>query len=114
MWNDSHRTSTECCQKSSDFQKGKKIPTWEEKREETERNWDGICERGKLTARWEGSSLVERPARREGELWSLGGNWFAEGKVESVGTTSQLRQTGTGCRGWGFRGHGQEVAWSGL
>ena len=28
MWNDSYRTPTECWQKTSDFPKGKKLPTY--------------------------------------------------------------------------------------
>lgn len=97
MWNDSHRISTECCQ-IPDFPKGnKKISTYvgrtEEKREkerERERSQDRTstlgrsCERGQVSAHWEGHSLAERPARTEGEFQSLrgiGSNQFAEDKL---------------------------------
>ena len=47
MWNSSYRTPTECWQKTSDFQKGKKIPTYlgraKEKRNKRQKNRDGTC-----------------------------------------------------------------------
>ena len=45
----------------------------------------GSCERGKVSTYWEVASLVDKPARTEGEYWSLRGehsNQFAEGKAE--------------------------------
>ena len=95
MWNSSHRTSTERWQKTSDFQKGKKLLMYlgsakEKKKREREKiemqpaPLGGSCERRKVSTHWEVPSLG-RSAGTEGELQSLGeerSNWFAEGKVE--------------------------------
>ena len=78
MWNDSYRTSTECWQKTSDFPKGKKIPTYLGRAKEKRKNRDkklgmgptslgGSCEGGKVSTqespfiggngRWAGGSF---------------------------------------------------------
>ena len=99
MWNDSHRTSTEHRQKTSDFQKGKKISTklgrTKEKRKEKKKRekeirtetvpLGGSSKKRKFSAPWEVPTLEGRSARTEGELQGLRGecrNWFTEGKVE--------------------------------
>ena len=71
MWNNSYRTPTECWQKTSDFPKGKKLPTYQGKAKEIKKNRDKIirtgptlmgrtCEGGKVSTHYEASSLVER------------------------------------------------------
>ena len=40
MWNNSYRTPNECCQKTSDFPKGKKIPTYLGRAKEKRKNRD--------------------------------------------------------------------------
>ena len=51
MWNNSYRTPTECWQKTSDFPKGKKLPTYlgraKEKRKHREKNRDRTCTSGR-------------------------------------------------------------------
>ena len=60
MWNNSYRTTTECWQKTSDFPKGKKLPTYLGRAKEKRKNRDkrigtgptllgGICEGGKVS-----------------------------------------------------------------
>ena len=59
-WNNSYRTLTECWQKTSDFPKGKKIPTYLGREKEKRKKRDkrigtgpaplgGTCERGKAS-----------------------------------------------------------------
>ena len=63
MWNNSYRTPTERWQKTSDFTKGKKLPTYlgkaKEKRKHREKRIEtgpsplgGSCEGGKLSTHW--------------------------------------------------------------
>ena len=52
MWNNSYRTPIECWQKTSDFPKGKKIPTYlgrakEKRKKQRQKNRDGNCTSGK-------------------------------------------------------------------
>nr|XP_058911409.1 pyruvate dehydrogenase (acetyl-transferring) kinase isozyme 1, mitochondrial isoform X3 [Kogia breviceps] len=57
MWNNSYRTPTECWQKTSDFPKGKKLPTYLGRaKEKTDKRigtgpapWGGSCEGGKAS-----------------------------------------------------------------
>ena len=46
MWNNSYRTPTECWQKTSDFPKGKKLPTYLHRAKEKRKNRDKRIERG--------------------------------------------------------------------
>ena len=90
MWNDSHRTSTECWQRTSDFWNGKKISTWlgrtnEEKREREKGIGTGsVPSEGAVREEsflHPGSPLT---GGTEGELHLRGerNNQFAEGKME--------------------------------
>ena len=51
MWNNSYRTPTGCWQKTSDFPKGKKLPTYlgrvKEKRKNRDKRRDGTCTSGR-------------------------------------------------------------------
>ena len=52
MWNNSYRTPTECWQKTSDFPKGKKIPTYlgrakEKRKKQRQKNRDGTYTSGR-------------------------------------------------------------------
>ena len=52
MWNNSYRTTTERWQKTSDFPKGKKLPTYlgrakEKKKKQRQKNRDGTCTSGR-------------------------------------------------------------------
>ena len=52
MWNNFYRTPTECWQKTSDFPKGKKLPTYlgrakEKKKKQRQKNRDGTCTSGR-------------------------------------------------------------------
>ena len=60
MWNNSYRTPTECWQKTSDFPKGKKLPTYlvrakekrktrdkRKKKNQRQKNRDGTCTSGR-------------------------------------------------------------------
>ena len=84
MWNNSYRTPTECWQKTSDFPKGKKHPTYlgraKEKRKKTEtKSRDGICTSGRELWRRKSFHTLGRPFTgrdggwAEGKLWSHGG-----------------------------------------
>ena len=72
MWNNSYRTPTEHKQKTSDFPKGKRIPTYLGRAKEKRKNRDkrigtemvpaplgGSCEGGKVTIHKEAPSLAE-------------------------------------------------------
>ena len=70
MWNSFYRTPTECWQKTSDFPKGKKLPTYLGRAKEKRKNRDkrigmgpaplgGSCEGGKVSTHWEAPSLAE-------------------------------------------------------
>ena len=97
MWNNSYRTPTECWQKTSDFPKGKKIPTYLCRAKEKRKNrvkrigmgpapQGGSCEGGKFpntrkSLHW----WREGVGREGGKLRSHGGersNRGADGKVE--------------------------------
>ena len=96
MWNNSYRTLTECWQKTSDFPKGKKLPTYLGGTKEKRKNRDkrigtepaplgGSCEGGKVSTHYEVPSLVEMGGWAGGKLRSHGGERShrgAEGKVE--------------------------------
>ena len=71
MWKNSYRTPTGHWQKSSDFPKGKKLPTYLGRAKEKRKNRDkrigtgpallgGSCEGGKVSTHKEAPSLVER------------------------------------------------------
>ena len=70
MWNNSYTTPTERWQKTSDFSKGKKLPTYldraKEKRKTTDKSIGtgpapvgGSCEGGKVSTHYEAPSLAE-------------------------------------------------------
>ena len=104
MWNDSYRTPTEHWQKTSDFPKGKKKPTYLVRAKEKRKNRDkrigtgpaplgGSCEGGKVSTHQEAPSLVEMGVWAGGKLWSHGGernNRGAEGKVERFPHSRQV------------------------
>ena len=74
MWNSSYRTPTECWQKTSDFPKGKKLPTYLGRaKEKTETK-----EQGRNLHQWEGAVKEERfpHTRKPLRGWKL---WEAEG-----------------------------------
>ena len=95
-WNNSYRTPTERWQKTSDFPKGKKIPTYLGRAKEKRKNRDkrigtgpvplgGSCEGGKVSTHYEAPSLVETGGWAGGKLRSHGGERShrgAEGKAE--------------------------------
>ena len=58
MWNNSYRTPTECWQKTSDFPKGKKIPTYLE-------SWGKPTRRGGAKINGEPHELCEQRRERE-------------------------------------------------
>ena len=73
MWNSSYRTPTERWQKTSDFPKGKKLPTYLGRAKEKRKNRDkrigtepvpvgASCEGGKVSTHEEAPSLVEMGA----------------------------------------------------
>ena len=89
MWNSSYRTPVECWQKTSDFPKGKKLPTYLGRAKEKRKNRDkrigtgpaplgGSCEGGKVSTHQEAPSLVE-----------MRGGWG-----ESFGATEESTATG--------------------
>ena len=96
MWNNSYRTPTERWQKTSDFPKGKKHPTYLGRAIEKRKNRDkrigtrpapvgGSCEGGKVSTHCEAPSWAETAGGRGGKLRSHGGehsNRCAEGKAE--------------------------------
>ena len=93
MWNNSYRTPTECWQKTSDFPKGKKIPTYLSRAKEKRKNRDKRIGMGPapLGGSWEGGKVSshqetrQRLGWRRGKLQSHGGecsNKGAEGKAE--------------------------------
>ena len=96
MWNNSYRTPAECWQKTSDFPKGKKLPTYLGRAKEKRNNRDkrigtgpapvgGSCEGGKVSTHKEAPSLEETAGGRGGKLRSHGGERShrgAEGKAE--------------------------------
>ena len=82
MWNNSYRTPTECWQKTSDFPKGKKLPTYLGRAKEKRKNRDkrigtapaplgGNCKGGKVSTPKEAPSLVETgvAGREASEPW---------------------------------------------
>ena len=96
MWNSSYRTPTERWQKTSDFPKGKKIPTYlgrakEKKEKQRQKNRDGTCTSGRELWRRKSFQTLGSPFTGGdggwpgGKLQSHGGersNRGAEGKVE--------------------------------
>ena len=75
VWNNSYRTPTEHWQKTSDFPKDKKLPTYlgkaKEKRKTTDKrigtgppHQGGSCEEGKVSTHKEGPSLVDMAGGR--------------------------------------------------
>ena len=94
MWNNSYRTPNEIWQKTSDFLKGKKLPTYLGRAKEKRRNRDkrigmgpailgGSCEGGKVSHTRKPLHWQRRVAG--GKLRSHGGehsNRCAEGKAE--------------------------------
>ena len=90
MWNNSYRTPTEWWQKTSDFPKGKKLPTYQgrekEKTETTEYGWDLHL--------WEAAVKEEKfPHTRKPHHWR---RWWVGvgGASETQGRPQQQ-----GCRG---------------
>ena len=64
MWKNSYRTPTECLQKTSDFPKGKKLPTYLGRAKEKRKNRDKRV--GTDLHLWEGTVKEERfPHTRE-------------------------------------------------
>ena len=89
MWNNFYRTPIECWQKTSDFPKGKKIPTYlgrtKEKRKNRDKNRDGTCASG-------------RELWRRKSFHTLGSP-FTGGDGEGVAAEPQRRVQQPGCRG---------------
>ena len=87
MWNSSHRTPTECWQKTSDFPKGKKPPpprTWigqRNKEKQRQKNGDGTWTSGKEL--WRRKSFHTRGSPFTGEDGEGEGWWW--GKLRSHG-----------------------------
>ena len=92
MWNKSYRTPTERWQKTSDFPKGKKLPTYLGRAKEKRKKRDKRI--GMEPARWEGAVKEERflHTRKPFHLWRWG---------VGVGEASepQRRVQQQGCRG---------------
>ena len=70
MWKNSYRTPTECWQKTSDFPKGKKLPTYlgraKEKRKKTETKEQGRdLHLGEGTVKEERFPHTRKPLRRQ-------------------------------------------------
>ena len=96
MWNNSYRTPAEHWQKTSDFPKFKKLPTYLGRAKEKRKNRDkrigtgpvplgGSCEGGKVSTHYKTTSLAETGGLAGGKLQSHGGersNRGAEGKAE--------------------------------
>ena len=96
MWNNSYRAPTECWQKTSDFPKAKKIPTYLGRPKEKRKNrvkrirtgptpLGGSCKGGKVSTHWVAPSLVGTGGWAGGKLQNHKGehsNRGAEGKVE--------------------------------
>ena len=96
MWNNSYRTPTERWQKTSDFPKGKKLPTYLDRAKEKRENrgkrigmgpasLGGSYEGGKVSTHYEAPSWAETVGGGGGKLQGHGGehsNRGAEGKVE--------------------------------
>ena len=83
MWNNSYRTPTECWQKTSDFPKGKKLPTYlggQKKKGKTETK-----EQGRGLHQWDGAVKEEMfPHTRKPIPWWRWGEWQG-GKLQSHG-----------------------------
>ena len=80
MWNNSYRTPTECWQKTSDFPKGKKLPTYLGRAKEKRKNRDKRIGTG--PAPLGGSCAEERfPHTRKPLHWWRWG--VAGGKIQS-------------------------------
>ena len=81
MWNNSYRTPTERWQKTSDFPKGKKLPTYqgrekEKRKKQSQKNRDGICTSGRELLRRKSFHTLGCPfTGRDGG--SAGGNFGA-------------------------------------
>ena len=98
MWNNSYRTPTECWQKTSDFPKGKKLPTnlgrAKEKRKNRDKRigWEPI-----LPSFWEGAVKEEKfPHTRKPLHWWRWGWWWGE----SFRTTEENAATGVQRAKW--------------
>ena len=134
MWNNSYRTPTECWQKTSDFPKGKKLPTYlgrakEKRKKQKQKNRDGT--RTSRRELWRRKSFHTLGSPSTGGDWGwLGGGSFRDTE-ESTATGVQrakqrdsctedqcqpaltslrclpahpLRRVGAGSWGLGFRG----------
>ena len=93
MWNNSYRTPTERCQKTSDFPKGKKLPMYpgrakEKRKRQRQKNRDGTCTTGRELWRRKGFHTLGSPCTgRDG-----GGS---RGEASEPQRTAQQQ----GCRG---------------
>ena len=85
MWNNSHRTPTERWQKTSDFPKGKKLPTYLGRAKEKRKNKDK--RKGQDLHLWEGAVKEEKfPHTRKPLHWqdrSGGGRLQSHGEEHS-------------------------------
>ena len=74
MWNNSYRTLTECGQKTSDFPKGKKLPTYlvGQKKKQRQKNRDGICTSERELGRRKGFHTLGSPFTGGDCRWQRG------------------------------------------
>ena len=94
MWNNSYRTPTECWQKTSDFPKGKKLPTnvgrakeKRKKKKQRQKNRNGTCMSGRELGRRKSFHTLRR-------LFTGGGRGGGGEALEP-----QRRAQQQGCRG---------------
>ena len=75
MWNNSYRTPTECWQKTSDFPKGKKLPTYLRRAKEKRKN--RVKRIGMDLHLWDGAVKEERFPHTKKTLhwWRWEGKW---------------------------------------
>ena len=92
MWNNSYRTPTECWQKTSDFPKGKKLPTYLGWAKEKRRNRDKIIGMGLHLA--EGAVKEERFPHTRSPFVGRDCGWRRWGALEP-----RRRAQPQGCRG---------------
>ena len=91
MWNNSYRTPTECWQKTSDFPKGKKLPTYLGRAKEKRKNrakkqeWDLHL--------WEGALKEDKfpNTRKPIHWWRRGWQWGSFRAMEESAATRVQR-----------------------
>ena len=95
MWNNSCRTPTEHWQKTTDFQKGKKIHTYlgkakEKRKKKTQKNRDGTCTSGRELWRRKSFHTLGSPFTRDGG-WR-GGSFRATEESTATGVQRAKRR----------------------